>query len=112
MADDAEIASDYLRSRNGDPMATVTLSPAANPGPVPLSRAPWTPTEVESLNAYQAAGVMHPFTCGNDSAHYLLRAAAPGWECPCCEYTQDWAHPWMADWSWRRIFGTSEKAGP
>jgi hypothetical protein len=35
---------------------------------------------------------------------WLLRATTAGWECPSpvCEYAQDWAWSWMADWSWRR----------
>lgn len=66
--------------------------------------APWVDAEVESLNAFQNAGVMHPFTCGNDSRHEVLHATAGGWECPSCDYRQDWAHEWMADGSWREVF--------
>lgn len=69
-----------------------------------LSHAPWTDAEVGSLRDYQASAMMHPFTCGNDSSHHLLRATAAGWECPCCGYRQDWAHAWMADGSWRFAF--------
>jgi hypothetical protein len=72
---------------------------------IEISRAPWSDDEVESLNAYQAAGVMHPFTCGNDSAHLPLRATADGWSCSCCEYEQTWAHGFMTDWRWRRVCG-------
>lgn len=28
---------------------------------------------------------------------HLLVAAASGWTCPTCDYTQDWAWDWMAD---------------
>lgn len=74
--------------------------------------APFTDDQVNSLNAYQVAGVMHPFTCGNRSerSHVwrdgdgdlgLLMATPAGWTCPQCDYTQDWAHGFMADWSWR-----------
>lgn len=68
----------------------------------------FTPEEVESLNAYQRAGVFHPFTCGGnrtDEAHLdgegILLATVDGWVCPYCDYTQDWAHPEMTDGSWR-----------
>lgn len=29
-----------------------------------------------------------------------LLATPEGWVCSTCEYTQDWAHDWMADRSW------------
>lgn len=76
------------------------------------SRAPWSPDEVESLNGYQAAGVMHPFTCprrGDGEHGYAsgdlggLHATTDGWACWFCEYRQTWAHPWMADGTWRRM---------
>jgi len=63
--------------------------------------APFTPDQVESLNGYQVAEVFHPFTCGNDSSHFVLIAEPAGWVCLDCDYTQNWAHEWMADWSWR-----------
>lgn len=56
--------------------------------------------EVESLNAYQDAGVMHPFTCGNCSGHRDLIATREGWHCPDCDYRQDWAHLEMKNWQW------------
>jgi hypothetical protein len=61
--------------------------------------APWSTETVETLNAYQVAGVMHPFTCALDSGHgagYLL-ATKQGWVCTedGCGYTQDWAHDFM-----------------
>lgn len=72
--------------------------------------APFTPDQVESLNAYQVSGVFHEFTCGSDEAHENefnppLIAAEGGWVCsaPLCDYTQDWAHGAMADWSWKRV---------
>ena len=58
-------------------------------------RAPWTPTQVDALNAYQRSGFFHPYTCGQRSrwAHEdgLLVATEVGWVCPDCPYTQDWA---------------------
>lgn len=72
-----------------------------------LSRAPWTAEQVRSLNGYQGEARMHPFTCGREHGPYqpVLEATPAGWVCNWkgCDYTQDWAHPWMADWSWRRI---------
>lgn len=62
--------------------------------------APFTPAQVEALNAWQAAGYVHPFTCGNDThdSHVNLVATEAGWVCPDadCAYTQDWAHAFMA----------------
>ena len=63
--------------------------------------APWTRQQVDALNDYQAAGWMHPFTCGHcrdtlgtDRGHNERRlvATVEGWRCPTCTYTQDWAH--------------------
>jgi hypothetical protein len=70
------------------------------------SNAPWTTGEVASLNAYQAAGVMHSFTCGKDecraSHRDVLLATPSGWVCRHCGYRQCWAHTWMTDGSWRQ----------
>lgn len=64
-------------------------------------KAPWTEEQVASLNAYQASGRYHPFTCANRSepGHQerhgdlgVLVATKDGWICPDCDYTQDWAH--------------------
>lgn len=73
-----------------------------------MSKAPWTNEQVAALNAYQQAGVMHPFTCPNRSepGHVcdpewgrgdkgVLRATNDGWVCTGCDYTQDWAHDFM-----------------
>ncbi len=68
------------------------------------SIAPWTESEMASLNAYHASGVMNPFTCENDDANYcasVLVATPAGWICPDCDYTQNWAAEWMANWGWR-----------
>lgn len=70
-----------------------------------LIRAPWTPEQVEALNLFQRDGLMHPFTCRNrpHPEHWgdVLVATAAGWECPTpddvCDYTQTWAHAFMAD---------------
>lgn len=71
----------------------------------------FTPEQVISLNEYQQAGVFHPFTCGSGNRtdeHHLdgegiLVATEDGWRCPYCDYTQNWAHDWMKDGSWRKL---------
>lgn len=65
-----------------------------------LTRAPWTEGQVAVLNAFQAEGRFHPFTCGSDDhvgPHPRLVATEAGWVCPdpACGYTQDWAHAFM-----------------
>lgn len=67
-------------------------------------QSPFTSDQVASLNAYQLAGVMHPFTCGTCSGVRLI-AAQDGWHCASdtCDYRQGWAHSFMADWSWREL---------
>jgi len=74
-------------------------------------RAPFSAEQVASLNAYQASGAFHEFTCGNDlcpgvdGEHAVLVAQEDGWRCPACPYTQGWAHEFMADGSWRGFAG-------
>lgn len=72
-----------------------------------ITQAPWTPEQVASLTGFQQRGSMHPFTCGRDECRRAtgsepLTATVGGWVCPHCDYRQDWAHAWMADWSWQR----------
>lgn len=80
-------------------------------------RAPWTPEQVEALNAFQQRGPMHPFTCGHEHPAHpnaVLKATTDGWRCYVtgCDYEQDWAHAVMADpAAWRQPpFG--ERHGP
>lgn len=56
--------------------------------------------QVASLNAYQRSGVFHEFTGGDGET---LVATNDGWVMPNdpVEVVQDWAHEFMADWSWR-----------
>ncbi|MER6492651.1 hypothetical protein [Streptomyces griseorubiginosus] len=68
-----------------------------------IIRAPWTPEQVDALNAFQQRGGMHPFTCGGEHtpASPTLVAYTDGWRCPqpygeSCDYRQDWAHAFMA----------------
>lgn len=65
-------------------------------------RAPFSPEQVDALTTYQAAGFMHPFTCGGGGGPHSgvsLYAQADGWHCPVegCIHRQDWAHTFMAD---------------
>lgn len=77
-------------------------------------KAPFTEEQVKSLNAYQRSGYFHPFTCGNDNCphkrheHSVLYAKTDGWHCPNCNYTQNWAHVWMANWEWKKNFDAIE----
>lgn len=59
--------------------------------------APWTEKQVDALNVFQAAGVFHPFTCPRTPYGVVLFATQDGWHCPSCDYTQNWAHAYMAD---------------
>ena len=65
----------------------------------PVRRWVFQPEEVECLNNFQRSGAMHPFTCPNNhpSPKDLL-ATVFGWVCPCCEYTQGWAHDFMKEY--------------
>lgn len=58
---------------------------------------PFTDAQVAALNAWQQRGDVHPFTCGNDSTHPVLRATREGWVCDACDYRQAWAHDFMTD---------------
>ena len=64
--------------------------------------APFTTDQVRSLNAYQRAKVMHPFTCTVHSDTPLI-AREDGWICPTCAYRQKWAHEFMGNWKWREM---------
>ncbi len=76
----------------------------------------FTPEQVEKLWQYQFGPWrepfdtksdlpprMHPFTCANRSNHPfvagdygVLVPTVRGWICPFCDYTQNWAHGFMA----------------
>lgn len=72
--------------------------------------APFDPDQIASLASYQWSGRMHPFTCGNREQHPAasidpdgrLYPSVRGWRCHDCGYEQDWAHRFMADWTWLR----------
>lgn len=68
------------------------------------SNAPWTDDQVASLNGYQQAGFVHPFTGGRGPGgeETVLIATKDGWvEREGGPVVQTWAHPFMADWSWQ-----------
>jgi len=65
--------------------------------------APFSDDQVASLNAYQASDSFHPFTCGSLECREVLQADSDGWSCAKCSYRQDWAHEFMADWSWKPL---------
>ena len=74
-------------------------------GVPPKITAPWDPKTVDGLNYFQRLGAMHPFTCGNDhEGDKTLVATKKGWICPHCDYTQDWAHLFMATFVQDNIF--------
>lgn len=65
-------------------------------------RTPWNDSQITALNLYQAAGFMHPYTCGTKEKHAAgagenLLATPSGWVCPNCDYRQYWAHAFSAD---------------
>lgn len=59
--------------------------------------APWTQDQVNNLMLYQRAGFVHPYTCGNDQCGANLDPTLYGWQCPKCDYTQNWCHQAHAD---------------
>lgn len=78
--------------------------------------APFSETQVESLNGYQKSGVGHPFTCayrGDGSHPYnaVLIATEDGWICPHCPYTQNWAHTEMTDNAWKELRNALKEMG-
>lgn len=68
-----------------------------------MIKAPFTADQVKSLNEFQETGMMHPFTCAKCPSDLI--ATPDGWKCstPGCDYTQDWCHEFMADWSWKTM---------
>lgn len=77
----------------------VTHRPPTTPPPQ-RAFAPWTNDEVESLYGFQRCGYWHDFTCPQCGSTLIPRTQ--GWICWRNHYTQDWAHKFMTDWTWRR----------
>lgn len=86
------------------------------------ARSPWNAEQVASLNGFQTCGYFHPFTCPRDhpcpdpqcgdstwdhecqlAGQVVLVAGPGGWTCPRDDYTQDWAHGFMADGTWQQM---------
>lgn len=64
--------------------------------------APWTEDQVASLNAYQTAGYVHPFTYGDGQDKVDLIATSAGWVAKSGgKVVQTWAHEFMTNWAWR-----------
>lgn len=63
-----------------------------------ISIPPWTPEQVDAMNAHQRDPACHPYTCGSgnrtDAVHLdgegVLVAGPWGWKCPFCDYEQFW----------------------
>ena len=73
------------------------MPPVRVPVVADLVSSPWTPEQVAHLEAWQAHGAVHPYTCpnrgdGHHPAEAPLRPTVNGWVCETCEYTQTWAH--------------------
>lgn len=76
--------------------------------------------QVGNLAFNQTQGPIHPFTCPNrgDGSHRkaygdlgALVATTRGWICPFCDYTQDWAHDFMANTKLKPVFGSAPTPG-
>jgi len=76
--------------------------------------APFSPAQMESLNAFQESEYVHPYTChspgcpaaewAGDDDWLPMAADADGLHCiDGCRRVQTWAHAWTADWSWREM---------
>ena len=71
------------------------------PGKIDCVFAPFTQDQMDSLNGFQNSGYHHPFTCSCGKSD--LVAVIGGWHCPKCnEIVQDWAFPFMTDWTWKQ----------
>lgn len=70
--------------------------------PTYISHAPWTADQVASLQAFQTAGSMHPFTGENSKGEKVdLIPTEAGWIAEeGGAVVQDWCHYWMENWSW------------
>ena len=63
---------------------------------------PWTDNQVASLDAYQKAGYVHPFTYGDGEEKIDLTATRDGWVTKKGgPVVQTWAHEFMTNWQWR-----------
>ena len=71
-----------------------------------INKTPWNEEYVNNLNELQKQPLFHGYTCDRNadecevnikprdySKDGLLIATVDGWECPCGNYKQKWAHP-------------------
>jgi len=63
---------------------------------------PFTEKQAASINEYQMAKYVHPFTCPVCNAA-LIAITKHGMECPKGHYEQDWVWAMMADGSWKKF---------
>src|SRR5271157_2144496 len=69
--------------------------------------APWTEDQVKSLEGWQSCGFVHPFTAEDGT---VLIPTVDGWrKTRDGSVVQDWAHDFMADWSWKECFPTYQR---
>lgn len=64
------------------------------PAPDGKIRAPFTDAQQSALTRWQNEPAVHAFTCPNDGASLTV---GRHWYCMECDYTQYWAHEFMAD---------------
>lgn len=62
-----------------------------------FAKTPYTAEQIENINAFQACGHYHPFTCGAEGCREVLVATEEGMACPKCDYRQTWVHDFMAN---------------
>lgn len=55
-----------------------------------MFKAPFTPEIIKRFDAYQNAGYVHPYTCGNCPSN--LKMDSTKIYCPNCDYTQESIH--------------------
>lgn len=70
---------------------------------------PWSPEQVDSLNAYQQDGRMHEFT---GPMGETLVACNEGWLGMKGTIVQTWAWDWMANEKWREMAPVLREPGP
>ena len=73
--------------------------------------APWSQDQVNSLNAFQRSKKVHPYTCGGDGCREVLVATQGGWVCSKCEYTQNHATDFTANWVWKKALHINKNLG-
>lgn len=65
-----------------------------DPTPAAEIRAPFTEAQQQALYDWQNSSRVHPFTCPEGHGELTV---GRHWSCMDCDYTQYWAHAFMAD---------------